>query len=135
MEDGTAKLLTGVVGNKSYAVTFTNKLKEHQKFYVYHSSDNTIEKIFFNDPRIIDGASALSMRPSQVTCTAATMAEKVPMPEVQPLRMTRLGPCLSNKGTSNTYTYVEKTDESKAKETWADDLLHLRGPILLRMGK
>lgn len=48
-------LATGVVGNKQYAVTFTNTSLNGEWFYVYHSSDNTIEKIFAGDERVTKG--------------------------------------------------------------------------------
>ena len=44
--------LTGVVGNKQYSVTFTNKTAKGEWFYVYHSSDNTVEQIFVTDDRV-----------------------------------------------------------------------------------
>ena len=59
VEDGKAILvrdlennLTGVVGNKQYSVTFTNKTDKGEWFYVYHSSDNTVEQIFVTDERV-----------------------------------------------------------------------------------
>ena len=44
--------LTGVVGNKQYVVEITNKSVHGEYFFVYHSSDNTIEKIFADDDRV-----------------------------------------------------------------------------------
>ncbi len=46
----------GVLGNKQYVATFTNKAVKGAKFYVYHSSDNTIEKIYTKDDRITEDA-------------------------------------------------------------------------------
>ena len=45
VDGGKAELATGVVGNKQYSITFTNKMIEPEAFYVYHSSDKMIEKI------------------------------------------------------------------------------------------
>lgn len=52
VEDQKAKLTTGVVGNKQYSITFNNKTEKGEWFYVYHSSDNTIEQIFVTDDRV-----------------------------------------------------------------------------------
>ena len=58
VEQGKSKvsLATGVVGNKQYSVTFTNTSEKGESFYVYHSSDNTIEKIYTEDARVAKGA-------------------------------------------------------------------------------
>ena len=46
VSSGKASLAApGVVGNKQYSVTFTNQMTEPQVFYVYHSSNNMVEKI------------------------------------------------------------------------------------------
>ncbi|MBQ6478582.1 MAG: VWA domain-containing protein [Erysipelotrichaceae bacterium] len=45
VENKVAKVTDGVVGNRQYSVEFTNKLQNYEYFYVYHSSDNTVEKI------------------------------------------------------------------------------------------
>lgn len=39
--------------NTDYTVTYTNEFKGC--FYVYHAGDNTIEKIFLTDARVVDG--------------------------------------------------------------------------------
>ena len=54
----TASLTTGVVGNKQYSVEYTNQRTESQYFYVYHSSDNTIEKISVDDDRVTSSYNA-----------------------------------------------------------------------------
>ncbi len=53
--DGKVELTTGVVGNKQYSVTFTNTAVNGEYFFVYHSSDNTIEKVFTEDARVKKG--------------------------------------------------------------------------------
>jgi len=56
VDNTTGKVtLTGektVVGNKQYSIVFTNKTEKGESFYIYHSSDNSIEKVFANDARI-----------------------------------------------------------------------------------
>ena len=49
------EISTGVVGNKQYTVVFTNKSVKGECFYVYHSSNNTIEKIYADDARVTKG--------------------------------------------------------------------------------
>ncbi len=54
-EDGkvyVTKEMGGVYGNKQYTISFTNKSAKGEVFYVYHSSDNTVEKIYSTDERV-----------------------------------------------------------------------------------
>ena len=44
--------LTGVAGNKQYVVNIVNKAIHGEFFFVYHSSDNTVEKVFTDDNRV-----------------------------------------------------------------------------------
>ena len=39
--------------NNNYTITYSNKLKP--EFYIYHSSDNTVEKIAMTDERVKNG--------------------------------------------------------------------------------
>lgn len=41
-----------IVPNRENNVTFKNKMAAYPSFYVYHSGDNTIEKIFADDDRV-----------------------------------------------------------------------------------
>ena len=45
-----------VYGNVSSQVTVTNKALKGEYFFVYHSSNNTIEKVFADDARVTKGA-------------------------------------------------------------------------------
>ena len=53
IENNVAKLPEpGIVGNKQYVVNITNKSVHGEFFYIYHSSDNTVEKIYADDDRV-----------------------------------------------------------------------------------
>lgn len=41
-----------IVANAENNISFTNQMTEYPSFYVYHSGDNTIEKIFVDDSRV-----------------------------------------------------------------------------------
>ncbi|MDD6512919.1 vWA domain-containing protein [Sharpea azabuensis] len=47
--------VTGIIAaaNKAYTLTNTNKYNGY--FYVYHSSNNQVEKVSITDPRVVDG--------------------------------------------------------------------------------
>lgn len=49
------KKVTGTIeaANKAYTLTNTNKYNGY--FYVYHSSNNQVEKVSITDPRVVDG--------------------------------------------------------------------------------
>ncbi|MBR2552647.1 MAG: hypothetical protein IKF05_06645, partial [Erysipelotrichaceae bacterium] len=53
--ENPSPIVTGTIKepNNNYTITYTNKVDGF--FYIYHSSDNTVERIPLNDTRIVDG--------------------------------------------------------------------------------
>lgn len=52
-EEGNKVTGTIEAANKAYTLTNTNKYNGY--FYVYHSSNNQVEKVSITDPRVVDG--------------------------------------------------------------------------------
>lgn len=55
VDSENAQKISGTIDkpNNKYLVTFTNEYRGC--FYVYHAGDNTVERIFFTDSRIVNG--------------------------------------------------------------------------------